>query len=330
MSRDRVIPDRILMVRMSAMGDIVHTLPCAATLRRGFPNAEIDWLVEERWSGLLDGNPHVTQVQTVQRRDWSDLVGVIARLRQRRYDCALDFQGLIKSAAIAKACGVKELVGFETDALREKLAAAAYNRQVNVAANAHVVEKNLALAQSTGVDEAVLDFVLPAGTDSRPFEGKYLTVSPSAGWQAKRWPLENYAELAARVHAEIGWPVAINLGPGEDALAQPIIDKMPAGRAKVVQGDIPTLIGLVRGSAAFVAGDTGPLHIAAAVGTPVVAIFGATDPQRNGPYSPHCSKRTRVVRAADVETTYSRSASDEGVARVSVDDVFRALTGVIS
>ena len=312
---------KILIVRMSAMGDIVHTLPSAAALRRAYPDAEIDWLVEDRWSGLLLGNPHLTALRRLRgKRSVESLIAAVRELRARRYDCVIDFQGLLKSAAIARLCGAREIIGFETAALREKPAAIAYTRHVSVPLTAHVVDQNLALARAAGAADGHVEFPLPPGEPGAVFSGDFLAVSPSAGWRAKRWPPEKFAELVARVDRELGWPTAVNCGPGEEELARRAV----AGRARVVVGDIAKLIGLARRARAFIAGDTGPLHVAAAVGTPVVAIFGPTSPERNGPYS----ERSRVVRAPGAATTYSRSAGVEDVARVSVEDVFRALVEV--
>jgi lipopolysaccharide heptosyltransferase I len=313
---------------MGAMGDIVHALPAAATLRHAFPQAQIDWLVEEHWSALLEGNPHLSGVRKLRRRDFSAFLQMSGDLRRDQYDCVIDFQGLMKSALMAKLSGAQQVVGFATAALREKPAALAYSQQVDVESSAHVVEQNLALvhALSQQTVEDVMEFPLPSPSSEMapPFPGDYLAVSPSAGWPAKRWPAENFAALILRVDREMGWPAVINCGPGEEALAQEIVAATQPDRTRVVCGDLAALIALARRARAFVAGDTGPLHIAAALGTPVVAVFGPTSPRRNGPYS----KRARVVRAPDVETTYSRSAGQEDIARVTVDEVFRALVEV--
>jgi heptosyltransferase I len=325
---------KILMIRMGAMGDIVHALPAAATLRRAFPRAQIDWLVEEHWSALLTGNPHLSGVRKLRRRDLSAFWRMSGDLRREHYDAVIDFQGLMKSALMARVSGEKQIIGFATGALREKPAALAYSRQVDAPNDAHVVEQNLALvhALSSGPTmEDAMEFPLPGSGGPRssvePFPGDYLAVSPSAGWPAKRWPPEKFAELLLRVDREMGWPAVINCGPGEEALAQHVLALVAAtrpDRVRVVSGDLAALIALARRARAFVAGDTGPLHIAAALGTPVVAVFGPTSPRRNGPYS----KRARVVRAPDVATTYSRSAGQEDITRVTVDEVFRALVEV--
>jgi ADP-heptose:LPS heptosyltransferase len=287
--------------------------------------------VEEHWSALLAGNPHVSAIRQLRRRNLPAFFRMGSDLRRSGYDCVIDFQGLMKSALMARLSGAKQVVGFATSALREKLAALAYSRQVDVQSDAHVVEQNLALVRAVApAVEDAMEFPLPgfsgnaAGDIAGAFPGDYLAVSPSAGWPAKRWPAEKFAELMVRVDREMGWPSVVNCGPGEESLAQRIVAATRPERTRVVCGDLAALIALARRARAFVAGDTGPLHIAAALGTPVVAVFGPTNPRRNGPYS----KRARVVRAAGVETTYSRSAGGEDIARVTVDEVFRAIVEV--
>lgn len=315
---------RILMVRMGAMGDIVHTLPSAATLRYAFPEAEIDWLVEERWAPLLEGNPHVSTVRRIGRRIGRATWKAIGELRARHYDLALDFQGLLKSAVISRLAAPREVIGFRAEELRERLAGAFYNRRAD-GSGQHVVEKNLSLAFSAGASKAVIEFPLPDVPVPEGLPEKFFALSPSAGWAAKRWPPEAFAQLILRVKQNLGLPAVINCGPGEEYLTARIVETAREAGPHVAVGGIAELVALAGRARVFVAGDTGPLHVAAAAGTPVVAIFGPTDPARNGPYS----KRARVVRAAGATTTYSRSAGGESVARVSVEQVFTALREVI-
>jgi lipopolysaccharide heptosyltransferase I len=314
---------RILLVRMSAMGDIIHTLPAAASLRHAFPEAEIDWVVEEVWAPLLEDNPHISAVRTVRSRDPRDVLGVIRALRGRAYDVALDFQGLVKSGFLAAMSGSKEVLGFRTEALREKVAAAFYHRQV-IPAGAHVVEMNLSLARAAGAREASLEFPLP-----RPAQvdlpDRFVAVSPSAGWAAKCWPAESFAELIRRLEQERALPVVINCGPDDDELAGRVAQLAAPARPRIFRGGIHELVALAQRAAAFVAGDTGPLHIAAAAGTPVIALFGPTSPERNGPYG----ARVRVLRAEGAVTTYSRSEDASAMARLPVNDVFQALAEVL-
>ena len=319
----RDLPMRILLVRMGAMGDIMHTLPAAASLRYSFPDAEIDWLVEERWAPLLEENPDLTAVYRVRSRDWRHVREVLGKLRGRSYDMALDFQGLIKSGLLAALSGSREILGFQMAALREKLASVFYDQQV-AAAGTHVVEMNLSLARAAGAALERLAFPLPHAAEL-PLPERFFAVSPSAGWEAKRWPAESFAELIRRAEQELQLPAVINCGPGEEALAQRIVRLARPAEPCVIQGGIRDLVAMARRASAFVAGDTGPLHVAAAAGTPVVAIFGPTSPERNGPYS----TRARVLRAPGIVTTYARSEDASAIARISVEEVFQALAEVL-
>ena len=337
---------RILIVRLGSLGDIIHTLPAAATLKRGFPNAEIDWVVEGHWAPLLERNPHLVQLHRVETRTWRRrpaeagtwraLLGSISRLRRRHYDCALDFQGLVKSALVARLSGAAAVVGFDRAELRERFASVFYTVQAGPPTNgrpAHVVERNLALAAAAGAKEPVVEFcctpapedaarmrTVTAGLAGRPGLKRYVIVSPSAGWVAKRWPEEAYASLVLRLSRELGLPVVIHCGPGEEPIAGRVAELAGDARPLLLRPSLGELMALVREAALLVAGDTGPLHLAAACGTPVVAIFGPTDPARNGPFSTAC----RVVRAEDASTTYSRAADRQAIRRVTVEQVFRA------
>ncbi len=330
---------RVLIVRMGSMGDIVHTLPAVATLRRRYPEAEIDWVVEKHWAPLLARNPHVAQLHLVEtkawRRNlgesgtWKSLIHALSGLRRRKFDCALDFQGLIKSAVLARLCGAEQVIGFERRELREAVAGVLYTGCAPTPAVAvHVVERNLALAAAAGAVEPVIEFPLCAAPEEiarmrdavREAPG-FVLISPSAGWPAKRWPEERYAELASRIIQELRRPVAINCGPGEEETASRIVGLAAGAKPLVMKPGIGELIALAGMAALTVGGDTGPLHVAAARGTPVVAIFGPTDPARNGPYGP----ATRIVRSENAETTYARDAGRHAISSVPVSRVFDAV-----
>ena len=333
-------------MRLGSMGDIIHTLPAVATLKRGFPEAEIDWVVEGHWAPLLERNPYLTQLHRVETRTWRRrlaaagtwraLLGSISGLRGRHYDCALDFQGLVKSAVAGRLSGAASVVGFARAELRERAAALFYTAQAGPPADgraAHVVERNLALVAAVGADEPVVEFCCtPAPEDvarmraattdlpSLAHVERYAIVSPSAGWAAKRWPEEAYGALLLRLSRELGLRVVIHCGPGDELIAERVATLAADARPLLLRPSLGELMALVREAALLVAGDTGPLHLAAACGTPVVAIFGPTDPARNGPFS----TASRVVRAEDASTTYSRAADRQAIRSVTVEQVFRA------
>ena len=214
--------------------------------------------------------------------------------------------------------------------MREGFASVFYTARAGPPANgrrAHVVERNLALATAVGAAEPVVEFFCsPAPQDAERMRattselGDYAVVSPSAGWAAKRWPEEAYAALVVRFSRELGLAVVINCGPGEEPIAGRVAELAAAARPVLLQPSLGELIALVRDAALLVGGDTGPLHLAAVCGTPVVAIFGPTDPVRNGPFGPSC----RVVRAEEAATTYSRAADRQAIRRITVEQVFQA------
>jgi len=307
---------RVLVVRLGAMGDILHTLPAVAFLKRSCPECEITWLVEPRWRPLLDGNPTLDRVLTLQRSTLAGLLETRRQLRAMRFDAAMDFQGLLKSALSSRASGAPERIGFVSSQLREPLAAAFYTRTVSATAT-HVVDRNLELAAAyAGFPAAgTREFPLPDGASSAHLPAEpFVLASPLAGWASKQWPMEHYRDLAVLLRAELGLQLVLDGPPGADfSLAA---DAIPH------YSSLPQLIYTTRRAAAVVGVDSGPLHLAAALGKPGVAIFGPTDPARNGPYG----GTLRVLRTAGVETTYKRGAAiDESMRRITPAEVFAAL-----
>lgn len=349
--------ERILIVRTGSLGDIVHTLPAVSTLKHAFPQAQLDWVVERQWAPLLARNPHLARVQELEthawrRRPassatWRSVFTAIRVLRARHYDSALDFQGLLKSAVIARLSGAATIVGFDRGEAREAASALFYTFRVRPETNGaqpgiglasgsgrplHKVERNLAIAAAVGAKEAVLEFpACPADDDveriraATPGPGRYAVVSPSAGWEAKRWPEEAYAALACRIARDLPMPVIVNCGPGEEQTAGRVAELAAAARPLLLKPSLGELMALLHDAALVVGGDTGPVHLAAAYNVPVVAIFGPTDPLRNGPFGARC----RVVRSEQAAITYSRTAGREAISNVTVELVFNAITDLL-
>ncbi|OFV93258.1 MAG: lipopolysaccharide heptosyltransferase I [Acidobacteria bacterium RIFCSPLOWO2_12_FULL_54_10] len=324
-------PHRILIVRLGSMGDIVHALPVAATLKDNFPECEIDWLVERRWSPLLAGHPalrHVLQIDTFAlRKDLlsastcTEVNAILSELKSRRYDFALDLQGSIKSAMACSLSGSASIVGFDSPWLRELPAGLLYTKRVSPDA-VHVVDANLALAQSLGAARPVTRFDLPLGnTDALPPElshGRVAVLNPGAGWGSKCWSVEGYASVADALARDHDFRIVVNSGPGEENLAQQVLRACKTSHPLFFTGDIPALLALLRRSSLVIGSDTGPVHIAAALGIPTIALFGPTNPARNGPYG----SNTRWLRSEHSLTSYSHSASpDESLLEIRPDAV---------
>ena len=311
---------QILVVRLGSLGDIIFTLPAVATLKHSFPGYQLTWAMEPRWTPLVEENPFVDNVIPVERDSARSLARTCKRLRAARYDFAVDFQGLIKSALVASLTRSKRIFGFHSAQARERLAALFYSDTI-VSRSGHMVEKNLDLAAGVGAASALRVFPLPAGRPSGELPpGEFVLASPLAGWQGKQWPLEHYRALAFLLRRELGIPLVLD-GPSS---AMDVLPQVP--EAVTHASDLLGLIYATRHAAAVVGVDSGPLHIAAALGKPGVALYGPTDPARNGPYG----NTLRVLRPSGVTTTYQRHSSNENMARLSPEEVFLTLRAAMT
>jgi heptosyltransferase I len=373
---------RLLIVRLGAMGDILHALPAVTALRLAHPDWQIGWVVEPRWQALLEAGtegpkdqgtksvsdqgsratqdrdsamsvrnaamPLVDRLHFAPSREWkrhplsSDTRKAIFDLRRELravdYNAVLDLQGAIRSAVIGRMSGCVRRIGEMHP--REWPAQWLFTKRV-VTHGAHVIEQDLELASAVAGDAlSVVAPQLPVDADAEAWCAAWLAstfsnaarpialITPGAGWGAKRWPPERYAGVAAGL-AERGLHVVVNAGPGEGTIAAaiatggavPVAATVAPGRAVAVTPTLPQLIALMRRVALCIGGDTGPLHLASALGRPVVGIYGPTDPSRNGPYG----TRARVLRSAESKRDHSRrDAPDPGLLTISPDDVLRA------
>jgi heptosyltransferase-1 len=303
-------PPRILVVRLGAMGDVIHTLPAVASLKQSYPGSHVAWAVEPRWAPLLEHNPFVDELLFVERGSLSALLDTRRRLRAGRFDAAVDFQGLLKSALVAAAGRPDRIYGPHRSAAREPLAALFYSHTCRPE-TAHVVDRHLELAAAAGAHTLMRVFPIPQGQREGTLpEGRFVLANPAAGWAGKQWPLGNYAALADRLRSA-GYALVLNG-------AAPI--EVPGAIAHV--SGLNGLICATRLAAAVVGVDSGPLHLAAALGKPGVGIFGPTDPARNGPYG----GSIRVLRAPGTQTTYKRADSiDPAMQAITPEQVWAAL-----
>jgi heptosyltransferase I len=286
----------ILIVRLGALGDIVHAVPAAAALRHAFPDARIDWLVESKHRAMVDLITVVDRAVALDRPSVSGWLDVSRRMQEIQYDVAIDFQGLMKSAVLARASGAPRVIGFSIWHLREKAARPFYSeihRDTPSERADHVIRQNLGLLQTLGVDDMTVRFPLAevqsdALAEIRATLGRerpFALINPGAAWPNKRWPPERFGEVAAFLREIRDLPSFVLWGPGEEGLAGAVVERSD-GAARVAPATrIADLLALSRAAALMISGDTGPLHLAAAVGTPTVSLFGPTDPQRNGPWS---------------------------------------------
>lgn len=317
---------RLLVVRLGAMGDILHSMPAVTALRQAHPEWMMGWAIEPQWRGLFSASraepwtaemPLVDRLHLVPAKAWArspftsetlrDIRRVRRELRALEYDVAVDFQGAVRSAMVARWARTGRVVGEERP--REFAAKWFFNEKV-ATHGVHVIEQSLEVAGAICGEKLAMTMpLLPrdpvAEANAAELKQPFVLLSPGAGWGAKRWPADRYGAVAQRM-AEAGFGVVINSGPAEEHLAREIVESS-GGAAQIISPELPELIAATRRASLAIAGDTGPLHLACALGKPVVGIYGPTDPARNGPF--HCANR--VLRHPESVRDHARRSEPE-------------------
>jgi lipopolysaccharide heptosyltransferase I len=334
---------RILIVKLGSIGDIVHTLPSLAAIRRELPHSRISWVVERRAAEILRDNPvldSLIEVDTKALRRWpvsgETLLAPrqqLRRLRASSFDSALDFQGLLKSATIARLSKAKRSYGFAREALREPASRFLLTTSVPVPANEHVIVKNLALvhgALGITIPSDPSDFEFPIAT-TRAHEaeadaatdgisGGFAILNPGGGWPTKLWSADRFGALADELWTHYRLQSLITYGPGESELAETVLGSARAGRARAVNPSLKGFYALAKRASLYVGGDTGPTHLAVAARAPVAGLFGPTEWWRNG--SPRsediCIERSDINCRTDC---HRRSCSQWICMDISVEQV---------
>jgi len=340
-------PQRILIVRLGSMGDVIHAMHAVTAIRKAAPKTTIGWLIEKRWVELLASpsasrsgersaqRPLVDEIHTVNTfawrhapfsaSTWKEIIAARKELRAAGYEAVLDMQGAIRSAVMARWAKAPVVGAAEP---REKIARMLYARRI-AAQGAHVIEQNLSLARAV-LPLSMEDCGATLPSDSAAEEkmaswlrnqgaGNFALLNPGAGWAAKQWPAERYAEVAKQLVKE-GLSSLINFSPAEEAMAR-AVEFASGGAAKAIACSITELIALTRRARLFIGGDTGPMHLAAALQVPVVAIFGPTNPARNGPYG----VKNIVLRSDASPTSYSHTnEADPGLLQIQPEQVMQA------
>jgi heptosyltransferase-1 len=305
---------RILVVKLSAMGDVIHTLPAVATLKHSFPRSWVAWAVRPQWAPLLENNPFVDRVIEVGRGARA-MAGAMRALRRERFDVVVDFQALVQSALLAAAARCPRKVGLHRSQARESLASTVYSTAV-VTRSDHRVDRNLELAAAAGATNLLRVFPVPHGCAEGTLPaGDFVLACPLAGWGAKEWPLEYYSQVAQRLDV----PLVVNGPPSAAGTLQRIEG------VHVHTSGMAGLIDATRRATAVLGVDSGPLHLAAALGKPGVAIYGPTDPAVHGPYG----GSIRVLRAANAVTTLKRRANNDSMRAIGPAAVAEALEAVL-
>ena len=291
-------PCRFLVVKFGSLGDIVHCLPSVSQLRQAFPNAEIDWLIERKNRIVVDLSGLDVRIIPIDTYQWRNSPGIgsakeiaefVWALRTDGYDCTIDFQGLLKSGFFAYLSGAPIRIGWERDFLKESVSRFFYT-EVVTPKRIHIIDQQMELLKPLGIDPNwETEVPLRASESARKsVEQKvnglsdYVVINPGGNWPTKCWAPERYGELARRLIND-GLAVAVTWGPKEEDLAKRIV-KSAGNGIRQVPTTLEELVALCERAKLFVGGDTGPMHFAAAAGTPIVAIFGPTSSDRNGPF----------------------------------------------
>ena len=321
----------VLIVRLGALGDVVHAMPVVAALAEAWPDVRVGWLVQAAYADLVRRVRGVDRVHAV--RSAFDFRAV-RDVRAAGYDICLDLQGLMKSAAYARASGAHRVIGFSRALAREPMATLAYG-ETGGRPDGHVIQKNLSLLTRLGLTPSgapVIDLDVPPSdvlSSSRTLLGgetvPFALLSPGAGWPNKRWPAERFGALADGLLARHGLRSLVLWGPEEASLAAAVVRASATGAAVMApQSGILDILALARAADVVVAGDTGPLHLGAAVGARLVGLYGPTPPERNGPWA---TDDRCVSRHADCRCVFKRACTADVwcLGQVSVDDVAAAV-----
>jgi len=327
--------NRALIVRLGSLGDVVHAMPVAAALRAAFPEARIDWATHPAYAPLVGLVQGVDAAIPVDTRAWQagargNLFAGLSSLRQAAYDLALDLQGLVKSAVLARAAGAGRTIGFARAHLREPAARFFYDETVDPGDAVHVIRKNLALAAHVGADGQTVrvPLAVPVSAAAQQATGEagpggFALLNPGAAWPNKRWPADRFGALADGLRRQHALPSLVLWGPGEAPLADAVVAASQGAARLAPPTTIVDMVAVAGAARLMVSGDTGPLHLAAAVGTPVVALFGPTQTERNGPWSP---LDLSVSRTANCDCLYERRCrrARPCIEDIDVDEVLAA------
>jgi len=322
-----------LVVRLGSLGDIVHTFPAVAGLRASFPGSGVVWLTSERWRTLVERSGLADTIWTVDTRKLSSIRETLRGIRAQRssWAASIDYQGLWKSALFPFLGGVRRRIGFASGSVREFGVPLLYTERVR-AKSAHVAGQNSELTLRAGASQAVAPFTLRVLDEeaaawnrekSRAGIERYCVLAPGGGWQSKCWPAVRFGALCRRIRDDLGLRCVVNYGPGEEALAESLRAASGNSEPLLNTNSLGGLMAMLRDAALVVGGDTGPLHLAVALGTPVVGLYGPTNPARNGPYS----KTDIALRVDGVATTHRReTATHPAILALSVEEVFAAVS----
>jgi heptosyltransferase I len=328
---------RLLVVRLSSLGDIVHTFPAVAGMRASFPGAELIWLTHPRWKLLVDSSGLASEVWPTETRSLTSLQAILRRIREKNFSSAIDYQGLWKSAALPFLGNVSRRIGFSSETVREYGVPLLYTHRVRCT-QIHIADQNGELSQRACArcPTAAVNIVVPPSDESAFHDylrglhvNRYVALSPGGGWRSKCWPADRFGALCKKIRDLLDLRCIVNCGPGEESLVAAVREASGNADPLLYNGELGQLMALLSNAICVVAGDTGPLHLAVALGTPAVALFGPTDPARNGPYRGSVGTASQidiVLRSPHAVTTYKRGdKADPSMLEIEVDAVFEGV-----
>lgn len=332
---------KILIVKLSSIGDVIHTLPVISAIKNSLPNAQISWIVEKKSAEILRNSEFLHQLIEIdthtlrKTKSLTEFTRQRKMLREETYDIALDFQGLLKSAAIAKLTKSKRRFGFAKAALREPASRFLLSEKIDVPNNIHIIRKNLMLAEKAlKLKPTLEDFSFPIFTEAKhELEAmqiieqsgeNFAILNPAGGWVTKLWNAEKFGELADKIYAEKGLVSVVSFATNEESLAEKVIAASKSKKIVKAKLSLKGFYELAKRAKIYVGGDTGPTHLAVAAKCPIVGIFGPTEWWRNG--SPDsadiCVERTDINCRSDCH----RRSCDKWICMdISVEKVFSAV-----
>ena len=339
-------PKKILIIKLSSLGDVVHTLPVSRTLRQEYPKSYIAWIIEERYQELLYKNPDIDEVIPISTKAWrknwnrktlGEILRTIKKIRSEKFDAVFDLHGLIKTGVIAMLSGARIKVGFHKDNCKEKISSIFTNKKAPyMGSGIHVVDMYLTLIKtSLRIQKESKQFPLPEHQwekvedffqnqpelNAKPIIG----INPGAGFESKLWELERFAQLADRITSEMDYSILLTWGPGEEQKAQQIAASMKRKSWVAPATSIQESIRLYKHLKLLVSCDSGPLHLCAALGVPTVSLFGPTDPARNGAYGRDHDTVYKVLACSFCWKRKCPLGTKECMKQVTVDEVFETV-----
>ncbi len=328
---------KILIVKPSSLGDVVHSLPALNAISKRFPQAQIHWVIAQGFEGLLEGHPMIHRLWVIRKDSWKKIqnagktiqeVRILFRqLKQEKFDLVIDLQGLLRSGIITGATGSPLRIGFKEAREGSRVF---YTDSVEGGRNIHAVDRYLKIAAHLGCDVSDIRFPLPpvespSACSLQPAAmnnlDRYAVLVPGARWETKKWPADNFGRLASLLPIR-----TVIIGSRTDRVIADKIVSLSRGMSISLAGNtgLKDLVDIMRGAQFVVSNDSGPMHIAAALGIPVFAIFGPTDPLRTGPYG----KGHTVIRS-DISCSpcFKKACNDiKCLKKISANEVFKIIT----